>query len=373
MTKQEIEKAVQIYTKSAPSFHEGIASSASCAHIFMKLFNTLPNVFDVTKTIYDLEKDALTKSEPCEAIELSLKSKKNYEKHHEFKPTFSILKIHEILKDNAIFLVNRNDYIIIADKLILWACERMNGLTVFTHELSIPQVVKENLVFKELPIEYNINYLTVSSYGIIPIALKIDLQNLDLGKNYNDDLPHKEICEFINSDKNGLCLLHGKPGTGKTTYIKHLVTHTDKTIYYMDSSILSGVTDSKFIDFLSDSTNSIILIEDCEDLLRERINGNSRLATLLNLSDGILGDAFRFKFICTFNADIEKIDEALLRKGRTQIFYEFKPLETDKCNALLLERGVETKVSEPTTIADIYNFEVENLKSSVNKTQKIGF
>jgi ATP-dependent 26S proteasome regulatory subunit len=43
---------------------------------------------------------------------------------------------------------------------------------------------------------------------------------------------------------------------------------------------------------------------------------NAGLINILNNSDGLLSDELCIKFICTFNAPLKDIDEALLRKGR---------------------------------------------------------
>ena len=52
------------------------------------------------------------------------------------------------------------------------------------------------------------------------------------------------------------------------------------------------------------------------------------------MSDGLMSDIFNIKFICTFNADISKIDSALLRKGRCYANYTFKALDKDKVKHL---------------------------------------
>ena len=57
---------------------------------------------------------------------------------------------------------------------------------------------------------------------------------------------------------------------------------------------------------------------------------NAGLVNILNISDGLLSDELCIKFICTFNAPLKDIDEALLRKGRLAARYEFKDLTTDK-------------------------------------------
>ena len=64
------------------------------------------------------------------------------------------------------------------------------------------------------------------------------------------------------------------------------------------------------------------------------------------------------KFICTFNAPLKDIDEALLRKGRLAARYEFKDLTTDKVNQLIKEESLDIpEQTHPMTLAEIYNYE----------------
>jgi hypothetical protein len=85
-------------------------------------------------------------------------------------------------------------------------------------------------------------------------------------------------------------------------------------------------------------------------------NYNTLLKTLLNLSDGILGDGLGLKFICTFNAEISKIDKAILRRGRLKYKYEFKDLTMEKTKKLCEKFGLP-EPSKPMPLCDIFNNE----------------
>ena len=100
-------------------------------------------------------------------------------------------------------------------------------------------------------------------------------------------------------------------------------------------------------------------MEDCEYLLHSREQGgNGLISSLLNLSDGILGDSLNIKFLCTFNADLRQIDKALLRKGRLKIKYELKELSVDKTNVLLQRLGHEPQ-TKALPLCEIYNYDVD--------------
>lgn len=117
---------------------------------------------------------------------------------------------------------------------------------------------------------------------------------------------------------------------------------------------------------------SVIILEDCETLLQDRATSNQKISTLLNISDGIIGDSLKLKFICTFNSDLTTIDKAILRKGRLKIKYEFKKLKADKVQALGKELG-KNLPNEDMALCDIFNYEEDNNGNQVNRPNKIGF
>ena len=97
----------------------------------------------------------------------------------------------------------------------------------------------------------------------------------------------------------------------------------------------SVITSPGLVSILIENPNSILVIEDAENIVvdRER-NSNSRVSALLNISDGLLSDCLNIQIICSFNTDISKVDSALMRKGRLIAKYEFKELEVEKARAL---------------------------------------
>lgn len=199
-----------------------------------------------------------------------------------------------------------------------------------------------------------------------------DFSNLDILKNYNDDFvaENEIITKFVQADdESGLLILHGDKGTGKSTYIRHLIsTNPEKKFVYIPANLVSILSQPNFSTFLMTLQNHIIILEDCEEAIKDRkANGSpAAVSLLLNLTDGLLSDGLGLKFICTFNDDVKNIDSALLRKGRLVSKYEFKALCEEKANALLQELYKEKYEageykSEPVTdkalsLADIYHF-----------------
>lgn len=196
--------------------------------------------------------------------------------------------------------------------------------------------------------------------------------NISIKDNYNDDIMiiYPTILERLNkSNDKGLILLYGKPGTGKTSFIRHLCKEiTDKKIIYIPPDLANCIGDPSFLQFLIKNNNSILIIEDAENLIQARENGRSgTISNILNLSDGLLSDVLNIQLICTFNCPISNIDQALLRKGRIIAKYEFKELSLDKTKVLY------SKATNPMILSDIYNKEEFSFNNEKKETKKIGF
>lgn len=221
-----------------------------------------------------------------------------------------------------------------------------------------------------------ITILIKSPFGMETKPLKINRPKLNLDYNYNDDFKevHQTILKRLSKkDDKGLVLLHGKPGSGKTFYIRHLISKLRKKIVFLPPDMVRAITGPNLISILLENRDSIFIIEDAENVLidRER-NGISPASALLNISDGLLSDCLNIQLICSFNTDITKVDRALLRKGRLIAKYEFKELEPAKAQALSDKLGFTTIIEQPMTLTAIYNQE-ENDFMDAKKYNPIGF
>ena len=255
----------------------------------------------------------------------------------------------------------------------------------FKNTVSLKEVAKIKRVFYKhkalIQEDDNRFYIITNSYGELNMSdfelREMDL--LDLNLNYNDDLleVHPKMQNFLTSqNKSGLILLHGQPGGGKTYYLRQLIITCKTKFIYFPNELFHQMNNPNFIDFISKYENSVIILEDCEDLLKPRTDYNSGngISTLLNLADGLLGDALKIKVICTFNTELKNIDQTLLRKGRLFQIYEFKKLTVEKANLFLEKNNIDIRVTEPTSISDLYSIRENNGNESLKSNQQtIGF
>tara|TARA_R110001583_G_scaffold127043_2_gene278649 strand:- start:1106 stop:2206 length:1101 start_codon:yes stop_codon:yes gene_type:complete len=201
-------------------------------------------------------------------------------------------------------------------------------------------------------------------------------KDFNINENYNDDFIEvdKKIVEHLSTkNKKGLILLHGEPGTGKTTYIKHLADKIEKQIIFVPPMMAAAISDPGFIPFLMKHPDSILIIEDAETAIKDRnISGNSNaVSNILNLTDGILGECLKIQIVATFNTERTQIDKALLRKGRLITDYKFENLNIKKTNKLLNKIGIDKKVDKPLSLADIYHY--NEINTNNNNKSGIGF
>ena len=114
----------------------------------------------------------------------------------------------------------------------------------------------------EIKTNDSVKFVTLGSNGFESMAIKIKhMDNIDL--NYNDDIPSDKIQKILSSDVSSILLFYGKPGTGKTSYIRNLVNVCPNlNFFFLDSSMLNYITDSSFIEYLMWHKTAVHILED---------------------------------------------------------------------------------------------------------------
>ena len=211
----------------------------------------------------------------------------------------------------------------------------------------------------------------------VSIPTSFDLE-LNYGKEFIN--VNKKMIASLNENHSGLYMLHGPPGTGKSTYIKYLASAINKDVIFFPTTMVGDLTNPSIVNLLTKKQNCVLILEDAEKAITKReFNSDSSLvSTLLNMTDGILGDVLKLNVIVTYNCDRQEIDEALLRRGRLKAEHSFNKLSMENINKLVKKLKLNMQVKEEMTLADIFNYKkdedlIGNRASLSDNRPVIGF
>ena len=267
-----------------------------------------------------------------------------------------LLKIDSSTLDKVVlyFPVSKKE---IVEKELVWIFERSQGC-------KSDKAVVKMLAKTDWGLEFE-------QFEFDPVSIKKN--------NYNADFWDFDahLTNHLTESSGGLVLLHGIPGTGKTSYLLHQCTKLkSKNFIYIPPNMTHAISDPNLIMLMRAETDAVLIIEDAEQILTSRDEGNSAaVSNLLNLTDGFLSKCFDLTVVCTFNCTLNNIDRALLRKGRLKGRYEFGRLTGNALIEKRKELGLKNSSDAPMTLAELYNLQPNHWNDPFwNETEnKIGF
>lgn len=216
--------------------------------------------------------------------------------------------------------------------------------------------------------------------------------------------------EFIDSyltSPEPVLVLVGSGGSGKTKLIRHIVRRIATNIivsrnkvnidgllpsyddpydldeqyrpsfsYTNDSKVMG--TDEIFVDFIGDGNVYGLIMEDMDETLKPREEGNSVMSKLLSSSDGFISN-YNKKMLLTSNiANINNIDDAFKRPGRCYNIIKTRRLTVEESFNFLKALSPDCDYSKfllktDYSLAELYKLVRESKMPEVNTNKVIGF
>jgi len=157
-----------------------------------------------------------------------------------------------------------------------------------------------------------------------------------------------------------LILLHGPPGTGKTTALRALgrawrtwcrtdcVLDPERLLsepgYLLEVVMGEGQQDKRW---------RLLILEDCDELIRgeAKHTAGQALSRLLNLTDGLLGQGQNILVAITTNEPLDRLHPAVVRPGRCLAQIEVGPLSAAEAATWL---GGGESFARGLTLAELY-------------------
>ena len=210
-----------------------------------------------------------------------------------------------------------------------------------------------------------------------------DGQSVNVPLN-RDRLPVAEMYPFLKGESlesyydrymassANILLLIGPPGTGKTTFIRGLLAHTNSSaIVSYDAAILDK--DGFFARFI-ESDDNVMVLEDSDAFLKPRSDGNTMMHRFLNVGDGLVTTKGKKMIFSTNLPSIRDIDSALTRPGRCFDIVTFDTLTIEEAAELAERLGVELPVRPRGKELGKYSIaEVFNQQTNQPNVRKVGF
>lgn len=181
-----------------------------------------------------------------------------------------------------------------------------------------------------------------------------------------------KLSDAIYKSTTGIVILSGEPGTGKSRIVEHILckNKSSRSLYFADASSAANILSPSTLDTIR---GSIVVIEEGDNLIKNRAHNQAFIPAFLDATSGITGETYGVTFVITTNLPMDQYDPAITRKGRLIYNQEFRRLDKAELTKLKASGCVtlNTIISDGMTLADIFS-EDEN-SNIVTMPRAVGF
>ncbi|HUS35065.1 MAG TPA: AAA family ATPase [Verrucomicrobiae bacterium] len=219
-----------------------------------------------------------------------------------------------------------------------------------------------------------------------PLEEKHKLDDATLDLLYGEEFGKWARSFTTGLDESGISILCGEPGTGKTSFLRHVMSVLSAThrFYFVPVDNFGILSSGNLTEFWKTehraypSARKVLVLEDAETLLRDRESEHNAVSSILNLTDGLMTELVKVHLLATLNCKRDTLDKALMRPGRLRFFRDFGRIEAARAREIAARFGLtlpEDETGHGYTLAEIFASEKFEEKTAGAKKAKrpIGF
>jgi hypothetical protein len=263
-------------------------------------------------------------------------------------------------------------------------------ITIFTASMKCFHELKTQILKKLKPYTVNDNAVFINFHWYF--STSNDMVDDTYFNEIIDEIFYREaypyilsVDDYINDyleSRESVLIVIGIPGSGKSRFIRHILKKMSmkyrreiKVSYTSDKSVIQDMR--IFTEFFDSSCDGLIL-EDIDNELMDRKEGNPFMYKLLATSDGMISNSGKKIILSTNLPTIKDIDEALIRPGRCYDVLKTRALTRHEAEDFASKLGIKLQVNmDSYSLADIYKevfkSKVQGNPLNTGKSYKVGF
>lgn len=217
--------------------------------------------------------------------------------------------------------------------------------------------ISENVIDFSSSENHKINILGVKegSLSIEPLIFD-EQENIELYYNQESFTQVQKLIKKVKKSKNGISILWGEFGNGKTHLSKWICQSIDEICIYVPLNLIDqSINNPEFRQFIKKWGKVFLVIDDC-DYLFNPIFGKTNYFShnLLQIVDGVFTDICQVQTLLIFNTQQEdEIDQELIDSNSLLDVIQIKELSQEQSNQLAEHLNLKKKYKNSNRVVDV--------------------